>query len=470
MAQKQRALVLQGGGALGAYELGAFKALYEELPQIDRQNRQLFDVIAGTSIGAINAAILVSNFIKSRSWKDSLEALEGFWNHINSEPDIDMYTRYWNELYGQYQDPASKEAARRYYSAKHFQREGASKVFSRPTMKNDYKFFDNGILPNNIWINYNNDELRESIQKFAHLPVSTTKDDPRLLLVSVDVAEGATVTFDSHSKETEYGRYDKKLKKYERHVINHPNGITLDHVMASAAIPIFFDYVDIEGQKFWDGAVLSNTPLRELIHKHKTFWEKRIGETRLAAAMWNMNGTSNVEDTVPDLEVCIISLWPFKETIVPSDHDGIKDRKNDITYSDKTEYDEKVAVLVTDYVDLAKNIRRIAIDNMNTEQQKDKFKKALDNYLKNTDAESRRRDGKKRKLEDIIRGRFRLTGLRHNEITRIERADDKDSISNKFADFSSDTIRELIDDGYNDARQELHVGQTLEEIYERGTA
>lgn len=100
-------------------------------------------------------------------------------------------------------------------------------------------------------------------------------------------------------------------------------------------------------------------------------------------------------------------MWPFKETIVPSDHDGIKDRKNDITYSDKTEYDEKVAVLVTDYVDLAKNIRRIAIDNMNTEQQKGKFKKGLDNFLKNTEAESRRRDGKKRKFEDIIRGRFR---------------------------------------------------------------
>jgi hypothetical protein len=110
-----------------------------------------------------------------------------------------------------------------------------------------------------------------------------------------------------------------------------------------------------------------------------------------------------------------------------------------------------------------------AIDNMNTEQQQDKFKKALDNFLKNTRAESRGRDGNKRKFEDIIRDRFRLTGLMQNGITRIKRADDKDSISNKFADFSSDTIRELINDGYNDAGQELHVGQTLEEIYERGT-
>lgn len=61
---KQRALIFQGGGALGAYEVGAFKALAEELPKLDKQkgevNRPLFDIIAGTSIGAINAAILVS--------------------------------------------------------------------------------------------------------------------------------------------------------------------------------------------------------------------------------------------------------------------------------------------------------------------------------------------------------------------------------------------------------------------------
>ena len=60
----QRALVMQGGGSLGAYELGVFKALYEELPhrdnerilgQIDKNTSLLFDILAGTSIGAINA-------------------------------------------------------------------------------------------------------------------------------------------------------------------------------------------------------------------------------------------------------------------------------------------------------------------------------------------------------------------------------------------------------------------------------
>lgn len=58
----QRALILQGGGALGAYELGVYRALCERLIEKDRsdgarKNRPLFDIIAGASIGALNAAI-----------------------------------------------------------------------------------------------------------------------------------------------------------------------------------------------------------------------------------------------------------------------------------------------------------------------------------------------------------------------------------------------------------------------------
>ena len=53
-------------GPLGAYEVGAFKALAKKIPEIDAKNqeagRQLFDIVTGTSIGAINAAILVSYF------------------------------------------------------------------------------------------------------------------------------------------------------------------------------------------------------------------------------------------------------------------------------------------------------------------------------------------------------------------------------------------------------------------------
>jgi NTE family protein len=62
---KQRALVLQGGGTLGAYEAGVLEILCKKLTEDDKEsnnteNRLLFDIVAGTSIGAINGAILVS--------------------------------------------------------------------------------------------------------------------------------------------------------------------------------------------------------------------------------------------------------------------------------------------------------------------------------------------------------------------------------------------------------------------------
>ena len=62
---KQRALVLQGGGALGAYDTGVFQALYENINT--SRDAPLFDIVAGTSSGAMNAAILVSNAIE-KGW------------------------------------------------------------------------------------------------------------------------------------------------------------------------------------------------------------------------------------------------------------------------------------------------------------------------------------------------------------------------------------------------------------------
>ena len=63
----QRALVLQGGGALGAYDAGVFQALYEKISSNTGNGRSLFDVVAGTSSGAMNAAILVSNAV-DKGW------------------------------------------------------------------------------------------------------------------------------------------------------------------------------------------------------------------------------------------------------------------------------------------------------------------------------------------------------------------------------------------------------------------
>ena len=80
---RERALVLQGGGALGAYEAGAYKALYEFVTERDekegKKGRPAFDIIAGTSIGAMNAAVLTSYVIENGTYEGSAERLLDFW-------------------------------------------------------------------------------------------------------------------------------------------------------------------------------------------------------------------------------------------------------------------------------------------------------------------------------------------------------------------------------------------------------
>jgi NTE family protein len=87
-----------------------------------------------------------------------------------------------------------------------------------------------------------NESLKRSLERFAKFPIATTQEEnqPRLILVAVDVADGIPVTFDSYPKEdgsrkTEYGKFishhDKEIG-YEQ-VVHYDNGITSDHVIAS---------------------------------------------------------------------------------------------------------------------------------------------------------------------------------------------------------------------------------------------
>jgi predicted acylesterase/phospholipase RssA len=85
----ERDLVLQGGGSLGAYEAGAYKALYEWLSKKDKDEGKetsiTFDIIAGTSIGAMNAAVLTSYVIENGTYEGSAERLIDFWKYLSKE-------------------------------------------------------------------------------------------------------------------------------------------------------------------------------------------------------------------------------------------------------------------------------------------------------------------------------------------------------------------------------------------------
>ncbi|MBV9178732.1 MAG: patatin-like phospholipase family protein, partial [Nitrososphaeraceae archaeon] len=201
-----RALIFQGGGSLGAYEAGAYKDIKEDLlPYLrseGKENEPLFHIISGTSIGSINAAILVSYVKENKTWEGSGERLVEFWEYLStsssveSMPYFSQYWDYWNRIDRRI---ASGESARRYFSTKEFIFRGVPNVFVPKTPMPDTRFFD----PLNTWYRYDNKPLKESLEKFAKFPISTSFEngEPRLLLIAVDVQEGVPVVFDSYEKE-----------------------------------------------------------------------------------------------------------------------------------------------------------------------------------------------------------------------------------------------------------------------------
>jgi predicted acylesterase/phospholipase RssA len=513
----QSAIVFQGGGALGAYEAGAFDVLYYWIKKdYTQKNGNIFDIVAGTSIGAINAAILVSYVKENGKWEGSTQRLLDFWSHVSSSPDLSKWVftwfgwpltwdektwvNAWNQRHKINRDVATGEAARRYYSAKEFLLSGAPNFFSKPMPNYDNRFFDD---LNNMWYKYDNRPLKDSISKFVTaFPIATSYDDidkehhpPRLLLVSVDVKTGTTVTFDSYPSKDEIG---KEIRKYTyedpdknwNFELNYDKGIMMEHIIASASVPVNFDYalipttydyssnsnycskasynynsgdehvvnsnIDNKSEQvryFWDGGILSNSPLREVISQHKLFWEAKEGlkSKKITSDTWNQFSRQS-DLAIPDLKVYIIDLWPSKEDNIPTDHDDANDRKNDITYQDRTDYDQKVAVFVSDYIDLIRQIGDVAISSINALKDstiKANLKKQFDAIL-STNAKSTKRDGGARTYEDLIKGRFNLDTTFY-----LERQDDPDTISSKWFDLSAHTITNLIEDGRIQALRKL---------------
>ena len=470
--QVQRALVLQGGGALGAYQAGVFKALYEKIKRTQNNNNDsekdapLFDIIAGTSIGAINGAVLVSFFLENKTWQGSSEKLESFWRYLSTPtPDISEALKPWKIEYEK-GNPlvATEESARRYYSVKEFSKSGVKNVFKpiHPP-KQDNRYHDS----QNQWQVYDNQPLRKSIEKFAKFPIATSfdKGEPRLLVISVDVAEGTTVTFDSY--ETEQGKRETKYGNSQLGksiIIRYNEGIGIKHLLASSTLPEVYAYEDIEGHKFWDGGLLSNTPVKELFEAHKKFWEKRIGSENLEESFKRKSNIKreNVHEyailkqdneglqdhdyysqRIPDLELYIVNLLDPKENnnnnpdgiIVPEDFDGVRGRHTDIKLSDRS--DPKANLLYSDYVNLIEKLISLGDDN---EILKEKIEKILD------DSTPRRfitEDFKKN--IDIIKNTFQIV-----KEVKIQRKDDNDSVSGKLGDFTIETINKLIHDGYED--------------------
>ncbi len=478
--------MFQGGGSLGAYEAGVYKATYQLLSERDiklgREGKPLFHIVAGTSIGAMNAAVLVSYVKENKSWQGSADRLIEFWEYMATESFTDMipsFNEWWNYWWNYWhyfnKDLASSESARRYYDTKQFMLSGVPKVFSLSKTLEDRRFLD----PINTQYLYSNEPLKRSLEKFAKFPIATSykNNEPRLLLVSVDVQEGSTVVFDSYEKadgtrKTEYGRYGPEYARghnnhegYE-YMISHNDGIEVDFVLASGSVPVNYEYTKLqvedtnakrriksenEKQKaddnrlstkkvryFWDGGIIANTPLREAVIEHRRYWD------------------SVRKSEVPPLRVFIVNVHPIKQDSLPADYDALVDRKNDLTYHDRTLFDERMAIMMTDYVNIANELIKLAEEN--------NIKRSLIGNILEKQADTRNfSTGKHLKFADLIEHMVSV-----EQVIRIERKNDTHTISNKTFDFSGTTIRNLVRDGYEETlEQEAEILQVWDSEHPR---
>ncbi|MCL6729753.1 patatin-like phospholipase family protein [Sphingomonas hankyongi] len=226
----QTVLVLQGGGALGAYQVGVYEALHEAgiAPQW----------VIGTSIGAINAALIVGN-----KPEDRMEKLSEFWSRVQ------------NDMFVPGGLPAWLATATRNMLAVSG---GVPSFFS----------------PNPLaFLSPHNNLGPEDAGYYSVSPLRRTLEE----LVDLDQLNsgGTRVTVGASCVRTAEMRYFDSREM----------PLSVDHIMASGALPPGFPPVRIDGELYWDGGILSNTPVEVVFDDNP-----RRNSLVFAVHIWNPHG------------------------------------------------------------------------------------------------------------------------------------------------------------------------------------
>lgn len=248
-------LVLQGGGALGAYQAGVFQALDEA--GIDPT------WLSGVSIGAVNAAIIAGNRPGAR-----LDRLRDFWETVSSRkiwhftPEGDVFRKMRNQV-----------------SSAMTMMSGLPGFFS-PHKVSPWLQFPGAAGATSF---YDTSELEQTLNRLIDWKVLNDRRH-RLSVGAVNVRTGNYRYFDSHVEV-----------------------IGPLHVMASGALPPAFPAIHIDNEFYWDGGIVSNTPLQYLLEQEE------------------------VHDTL----VFQVDLFSARG-ILPRDMADVLARQKDITYSSRT--------------------------------------------------------------------------------------------------------------------------------------
>ena len=397
----ENVLILQGGGSLGAFACGVFKALA-------RSNIKI-DIVAGTSIGGLNASIIAGS--KEKDHPET--ALEQFWlelgeGSISANPNLNFFP-FVKSLSPASEHPMSTnhtptsgsssadhsalahisqiESLMSFYNSAIY---GNKKVFM-PRWGPEFAFTDPEYFVPHEWTYlYDHSPLVEHLEKYIDYDrlQPNGKPNARLIITAVNVLTSEPLIFDSSKQR-----------------------ITSKHILATTGYPrYYFRWVEVEkGIYAWDGSLLSNTPLREVI------------------------------DASPakDKRVFLVENYPRYSERLPANLLEVEHRVRDIMFSDKTLHNKKISKAITYYLKFIDELYHVIENRVDLEnaQDKEQFEKIKAKYKK------------------ISERGAQVKGLYY--ISRDEPFPDL----YENADFSTDTIKASIRDG------ELKAKQTLDGYY-----
>ena len=320
----ENVLILQGGGSLGAFGCGVFKTLANSNIKLD--------IIAGTSIGGINAAIIAG----SKDAKHPELLLEQFWLELSeSFVDFDKVTLPSsaslpkfieklllvlpsNNYYYHHHFPTASSEQENYSTIKANERAikmkqlrsfyssaifGNDKMFKprwrQETALTDPEYF----APQNWTYMYDLAPLVKTLEKYIDYNKLKPNGNPtsRLILTAVNVLTADPLTFDSSKQQ-----------------------ITSKHILATSAYPLYnFPWIEVEdGVYAWDGGLLNNTPLREVIDA----------------------------SPVKDKRIFLVENYPKRVNALPKNLPEVYHRARDIMFSDKTVYNVRMSKVITLYL------------------------------------------------------------------------------------------------------------------------
>ena len=366
--QTENVLVLQSGGSLGAFACGVFKALYE--------GGLRFDLVSGTSIGAVNAAVICGS-------DDPAKNLEDFWMEVAESSyrfflEVSFpYYDYGRRAFGTKGMPAGPLNALMF---------GVLKMFiPRWQVPGDLKLEDCWMVQAGNWTHfYSHEPLARMLEKYVDFgKLGKAGGGIRLIVTAVDVMTARSLEFDS-------ARMEIKPK----------------HVLASCAYSSYgFPWVQVEpGLYAWEGGLLSNTPLKELVE---------------ASPRNNKN-------------VYIVENYPRKIDRLPADWGEVLDRTRDIMFSDKTVYDLRSWKHMSRQVDIIEKLYAIFERN-----SRDLAPGVVDRI--------------RQEYEELV-GRH---GAEILAVYRVARKRMESPYLLKNADFTPDTVRGLMAQGEQRALEKL---------------